>query len=1180
MLTAWLKGPTEINLWHGVAEQAQARQVNLFCFSGGIPHWPVEHEAQKNILFEIAGRQNVAGLLIWSNILSHTLDQPGLEAFCRRYAPLPLISMGMVLPSIPSLKLDMRAGMRRLLAHLIEAHGCRRIAFVRGSEASQDAGDRYQAYCDTLSHSGLPLEAQLIVPGDFRRSSGQAAIEELLDRRGARFDALVCANDNMAIGALQALQARGWRVPQDVIVTGFDDIEETRAVSPTLTTVRCPWRRLGRDSLDLMLARLAGEPLAEQILLPTELVCRQSCGCQPAAFDVAPRAARPRPGASRPQLRRQIEAGLLATASAQGLDASWCRQLLADFLAETAAVPQAGAAAAGPSRFTARLLAALEQMSSGAEIIEWLDALHTLRAGLGGFLDRPAQVRRAHELLAAGYAAIGEMAHRHQLNQRLAAIEQTDRLNRIVQTMSTTNDLETLMQLLALELPGLGIQSCYLALYDQQGDFPVWSRLILACVDGERRPLEPAGLRYATRQLVPAGLLPRGRRVAYDVEALYFRDQPIGFVLFEIGPRDGDVYTTLRGHLSSALKSAELIQLALDAEARAVKADQLKTHLLANVSHELRAPLNIILGLSQSALAEPNPYEQALPGRLAQDLKYIFDCGEHLVRLVNDLLDMSRAEVGELDLCFEPVAPRALLQETFDSFLASSVRIPRELALSLELPEHLPMLQADPIRLRQILMNLLSNAVKFTPAGQVRLGAEVQLPHLHLWVQDTGAGIPLEMQERIFEPFGKLDPPEARRGGIGLGLSITRRLVALHGGSLSLESQPQQGATFHVYLPLPGLDRAAARAANTADLGGGEPLLLWLSSSERAAPAVLRLAQKNGLTPRWIGRLDDTPALLRQGRPAALAWDLEHARPSDWAIIQDLRRYPQLSQLPLLLYQGQPAAGSRLTQVVLKPAGRQAAQHILDLLPPAPRRGTLWLIDDDPQALAYYQTLLHGLQPAICVRPFQGGAEALRLLAEETPDLVVLDLMMPGVDGFEVLAQLRAREQTRLIPVIVLSGKMLSYEDVQRLDAPQVFLQTKGVLSRAESVDQLERLLSQPGALPQPTSLLVKQAMASIQQNYTRALSLTELALTVGVSKSYLSRIFRAETGLSLWDYLSRYRILKAKALLRLTDDSITEIAASVGYEDVGYFGRIFHGIVNCSPRAYRQQARAAPANS
>jgi signal transduction histidine kinase/DNA-binding LacI/PurR family transcriptional regulator/AraC-like DNA-binding protein len=1187
MLTAWLKGPTEINLWHGVADQAQARDVNLFCFSGGIPHWPVEYEAQKNILFDIAGKQNVDGLLIWANILSHTLDRANLEAFCQRYAPLPTISMGMVLPSIPSIKIDMREGMRRLLSHLIETHGRDKIAFIRGSEVSQDAEDRYQAYCETLSQYGLPVDPVLIVPGDFRRNSGKAAIEELIDHRRAAFNAVVSANDNMAIGALQALQERGARVPDDVVVAGFDDIEETKAVTPTLTTVRCPWHMLGSKSVDLVLSRLSGEPLAEQLLLPTELVCRQSCGCQPLAYDDHTERSTRQPktvsvirtvaGVSAPRAvdehtaqLGQIEEALLATGSVHGLDRAWRRQLVSEFIAD------ARSGAEAPSRFIPTLLAALREISSGTEIIEWQDVLHAFRARIGILFSAQAEVLRAHELLEGGYAAIGEMAHRQQLNQRLEAIGRTDRLNRIVQSMSTTNDLETLMQLLALELPGLGIESCYLSLYDEKGESPAWSRLILACVGQERLPLDRAGIRYPTGQLVPAGMLPKNRRMSFDVEALYFKGEQIGLVMFEIGPRDGDVYTTLRGHLSSALKSAELIQVALDAETRAVKADQLKTHLLANVSHELRTPLNIILGLSQSALASPNPYEIELPGRLAQDLKYIFDCGEYLVRLVNDLLDMSRAEVGELDLCFEPVSPRALLKETFDSFRESSSSIPKDVALFLEIPEHLPILHADPIRLRQILNNLLSNAVKFTPAGSIHLGAEVQLPHLHLWVTDTGLGIPLDMQARIFEPFVKVDPPEKRRAGIGLGLSITRRLVALHGGSISLDSQPQRGTTFHVYLPLPGLEHASAKEA---DLQGAQPVLLWLSSSETPAPTVLSLCLKSGLDPRWLGNLEDVDHALQNGRPAALAWDLEHSRPGDWSIIQQLRRYPQFCQLPLLLYQenlGENiSAGSRLTNIVLKPAGTHTLQHVLDLLPQALQRGEIWIVDDDPQALDYYQTLLGNFQADFVVRPIHGGAEALRLLATETPDLVVLDLMMPEVDGFEVLEQLRSRDKTKLIPVIVLTGKMLSYEDVKRLDSPRVFLQTKGVLSDLESSAEIGRSLTAPSALPQPTSLLVKQALASIQQNYTRALSLTELAWTVGVSKSYLSRIFKLETGISLWEYLNRFRILKAKEMLLLTDESITDIAAAVGYEDVGYFGRIFREIVNCSARTYRQKARA-----
>lgn len=1182
MLTARLNGPTEINLWHGVADRALERNVNLICFSGGIPHWHQQYEAQKNILFNIAGQENVDGLLIWANIFSHNLNRSSLEAFCSRYAPLPIISMGMVFPSIPSIQIDMREGMHKLLSHLIEEHGRRKIAFIRGLKVSQDAEERYQAYLETLNQYGLPLDPGLIIPGDFRRYSGTAAIKQLIDTRRMGFDALVSANDNMAIGAMQALQAQGINIPDDVIVAGFDDIEETRAISPSLTTVRIPWHLLGSKSVDLVLSKLADDLLPEQILLKTELVCRQSCGCQQVASnehraahinytDLPPVIEDPSKISAhfvQTELLGEINRILSTMASIRGMTPGWSNKLLDGFLADSRSREDAS------SIFIQTLVENLSQIPLGTEIVEWQEVLNVIRSKVNILFQSKDETIKAHGLLENGYSVIGEMAHRRQLGQRLEAVNQTNRLNRIVQTMSTTYDIETLMKFLALELPGLGIQSCFLSLYDEKGDNPAWSRLILALVGGERLPLDQGGIRFPTKQLIPLGLLPKDRRADFDIEALYFQEEQIGFVLFEIGPRDGDVYTTLRGHLSSALKSAELVQVALEAEAKAIKSDQLKTHLLANVSHELRTPLNIILGLSHVALSSPNPYGIELPSQLTKDLGYIYDSGEHLIRLINDLLDMSRAEIGELDLCYEPVSPRNLLKEVFETFKETSINKQKDVDLFLEIPDHLPVLHADPVRLRQILMNLLSNAFKFTQSGKIILGAEVQLPHLHFWISDTGSGISPELQKRIFEPFVKVEPPGQRRGGIGLGLSITRRLVALHGGSITLDSLSGYGSTFHVYIPLPGLNYASAKEVNTE---GVQPLLLWLSSNKMPAPAIQIICQKNGLEPSWLGSSDDFDRIVQHGKPVALAWDLENARPGDWSIIQKLRSYSQYCQLPLLIIHenigGMLSGGSKLTNVLLKPVGKQMLQHVLNLLPQAVQRGEIWIIDDDSQALKYYQELISSSLSEFLVRAIRGGREALRLLEEETPDLVLLDLMMPDIDGFQVLEHLRSNVKTALIPVIVITGKILSYEDVKRLDAPKVMLQTKGVLSDLESVAGIQRVLTGSSTILQPTSMLVKQAFAYIQQNYTRSFSLIELSETIGVSKSYLSRIFKMDTGISLWDYLNRFRIQKAKELLLLTDESITGIAADVGYEDVGYFGRVFREVAGCSPRAFRQQA-------
>ncbi len=455
---------------------------------------------------------------------------------------------------------------------------------------------------------------------------------------------------------------------------------------------------------------------------------------------------------------------------------------------------------------------------------------------------------------------------------------------------------------------------------------------------------------------------------------------------------------------------------------------------------------------------------------------------------------------------------------------------------------------------------------------------EVQLPHIHFWVADTGAGIALELQERIFEPFVKVDPPGQRRSGIGLGLSITRRLVALHGGEITLDSIPEHGSTFHVYIPLPGLNYASAAQTNPE---GARPVLLWLSSNKTPAPAIQAICEKNGYQASWLGSLEDIDLIIQQGRPVALAWDLENARPGDWSIVQRLRGFSQYCQLPLLLFHENIvsglSSGSKVTNVLLKPAGKQMIQHVLSLLPQAVQQGEIWIIDDDPQALNYYQELISASLADYHIRSLHGGREAISLLEEETPDLVLLDLIMPDIDGFQVLEHLRSNTNTALVPVIVVTGKILSYEDVKRLDAPKVLLQTKGVLSALESISEIQRVLTGSSSVTQPTGAIVKQASAYIQQNYTRSFSLVELAETIGVSKSYLSRIFKMDMGISLWDYLNRFRNQKARELLLLTDESITEIAAAVGYEDVGYFSRVFREICGCSPRAFRNQAGKSP---
>ena len=345
---------------------------------------------------------------------------------------------------------------------------------------------------------------------------------------------------------------------------------------------------------------------------------------------------------------------------------------------------------------------------------------------------------------------------------------------------------------------------------------------MLARTERGRAAIPAGGLAFPARRLVPAELLPRTRRYDMAVLPLQFRGRWLGHAVVELGLRDGAVYDALRGTLSTALNGVALLREAGDARLAAEKADLIKTRLLANVSHELRTPLDLILRRARPFREELRSGSVPAAGALDEGLHAIERNAEHQLRLIGDLLDLSRAEIDELDLDLAMVDPRPVLAEAFQGFVeapggAEESPPPTPVAWRLELPERLPAVRADPVRLRQILLNLLANARTWTAEGSVTLSAEVDPPYLHVRVTDTGPGVPPAFHQRIFEPFSTSESTGRGAGGIGLGLPISRHLAALHGGSLTVEPAAGRGAVFHLRLPLPDLAGGAAASHRGSD---------------------------------------------------------------------------------------------------------------------------------------------------------------------------------------------------------------------------------------------------------------------------------------------------------------------------------------------------------------------------
>ncbi|MGB7538217.1 MAG: substrate-binding domain-containing protein [Anaerolineales bacterium] len=1163
------------SLWPAVVKAAEQHDVNLICFPGGGLRASAGFEAQRNAVYDLVNPESVNGVISWSSTLGGALEPSVVADFHSRFHPLPLLSLAQLMADVPTVLVDSYNGMRAAIVHLIEVHGYRRLAFIRGPERHFYAQERFRAYTETLQAYGIPYNETLVTP-PMPWEAGAEAVRFLLDEYQLRpridFQAVLAVSDLLALEALKAMQSRGIQVPGEVALSGFNDSTESRLSTPPLTSVSLPFAEQGTRAVEMLLAELNGESVPEKVLLPSRLVIRQSCGCPSAAVVQAAARSAAFEGLDFPMAMAAFRERALADMSAALPDPedkteAWAKVLLDAFQADLQAAP-AGC-------FIPTLEKVLGQaVAVGTDLFAWQGLISALRRRSIPYLAPPARAL-AEDLFGQARVVVGETTQRMQIFLQWQAERQTALLQEIGQALITTFDIAKLADVLAESLPRLGIAAASLALYEQPSYSLEYSRLILAYNEKGRLPLEIGGRRFPSRRLLPEGLLPAERRFSLIVEPLYFQDTQIGFAVFEIGPRDGSVYETLRGHISTALKGALLFQEAQQARLAAEKADQIKTRLLANVSHELRTPLNIILGHARNAMDASQSGSSEKPPGLTHDLQHIQSSAEHQLRVINDLLDLSRAEIDELDLHPELLEPWPLLAEVYQS-LSERADNSGDVQWNLRIPDQLPLIQADPVRLRQILLNLLSNAKKYTERGTITLGAEVSPPYLHLWVEDSGIGIPEDQQEHIFEPFGTGENTGAIPAGIGLGLSITRHLVALHNGTIKLDSRAGKGSTFHVFLPLPRIGGPPAPAVESA-----QPVLLLISASEQPAEEIVELSKRQGLEIRRLRAAGDWERELEGVRPVTLAWDLAGAGANDWTMVRRFRAHPLLSRAPVIVYgQVQKGQGAEveltlgLTSFLDKSAGEQGLLESIHTVRPSPDAGPVLIVDDDPNVrAAHHETVLKGL-PGFSIRTAADGGAAVEVMREEIPSLVVLDLMMPGMGGEDVLDWMRADPRLRPVPVVILSSKLLREDDVKRLERyARVTFQSKGILSEAETIGALHRALFGSDALPLQTSALVKRTVAFLHHNYSRPLSRWELAKSLGISEDYLSRVFNRELGLSPWEYLNRYRILQAKTLLQNTSNSIRVIAHQVGFRDQSYFSRVFHKFTGQSPQTFRDNS-------
>jgi GAF domain-containing protein/DNA-binding response OmpR family regulator/anti-sigma regulatory factor (Ser/Thr protein kinase) len=509
-----------------------------------------------------------------------------------------------------------------------------------------------------------------------------------------------------------------------------------------------------------------------------------------------------------------------------------------------------------------------------------------------------------------------------------------------------------------------------------------------------------------------------------------------------------------------AITNARAYEAERQAVERMREVDRLKTQFLANMSHELRTPLNSIIGFSRVML---RGIDGPLTDMQSTDLTSIYNSGQHLLGLINNILDLSKIEAGKMELAIESVN----LVDIAKTVMSTAVALVKDKAVKLEqdVPQDLPTVMADQTRVRQIILNLVSNAAKFTEHGSIRLSMVAMPKEVMISVTDTGIGIPQDKIEHIFEEFTQVDASTTRKyGGTGLGLAITRRFVEMHKGRIWVESQEGVGSTFNFTLPREQAEPESPVSLPTdmAARSTGRKLILCIDDDPGVITLYKRYLEKQDY--RVIGVIDPTKAVEEAKRllPYAITLDVMMPQKDGWDVLAELKKTPEISNTPILVCSiiQDKTRGFSLgaADYLVKPITEDELRRALERVKRDRVVNKILVVDDEPSALQLLKRIL-AAQPQYGVLEASGGAQALDVVRHDRPDLLLLDLMMPEIDGFTVLETLKRNPETRDIPVIVVTAKEITTEDRERLNGKMTALYNKGMFSAEELLADISAAL-------------------------------------------------------------------------------------------------------------------------
>jgi signal transduction histidine kinase/DNA-binding response OmpR family regulator/putative methionine-R-sulfoxide reductase with GAF domain len=585
----------------------------------------------------------------------------------------------------------------------------------------------------------------------------------------------------------------------------------------------------------------------------------------------------------------------------------------------------------------------------------------------------------------------------------------------------------------------------------------------------ERRAVHIADLQAETDEFPEGSAIARelGHRTALAVPLLR-QGTPFGALVLRrtkvelFSDKQIELVSTFADQAVIAIENVRLFDEIQDKSRQLAEASQHKSQFLANMSHELRTPLNAIIGVSEMLREDAEATKQDL-----EPLDRVLGAGRHLLALINDILDLSKIEAGRMELQLEtfPLAP--LIADVVKTIEPLAAKNANQVAVKCD--GAIETLRGDQMRLRQALLNLMSNANKFTERGTITVDARQAQEDGREWIKiavtDTGIGMTAEQMGKLFQEFSQADASTTRKyGGTGLGLAISKRFCQMMGGDITVESEPGRGSTFTIRLPRTvqigqastPMTEANAEPPHPVDAGAQERLILVVDDDVTVRELVERHLERSGFAVVTAGGGQEGLRLVRELRPAVVTLDIMMPDLDGWTVLAAIKGDPALASTPVVLMSivDQKNRGYALgaADYLVKPVDRAKLVETLTNICGA-SAGRALLVDDDE---VVRRSVRQALEPiGWQVTEAENGQVAVESLTATLPDVIILDLMMPKMDGFEFLDELRSHPDWQGIPVVIITAKDLTQEDRDRLNGGVERIIQK--IDRDEMLRQLSR---------------------------------------------------------------------------------------------------------------------------